>query len=60
MANSEHVQIIKSGPEACALWREQNPDTALDLAGADLAGVDLKGGSCRVLRLVVGALEKPP
>ena len=43
MANAEHVKLASSGPEALDNWRENNPDTQLDLEGADLSNVNLAG-----------------
>jgi hypothetical protein len=39
MANPEHVELVRQGAEAIAKWREENPDTKLDLRGAALAKV---------------------
>jgi uncharacterized protein YjbI with pentapeptide repeats len=43
MANSEHVQIVKRGPDAIREWREQFPDTLFDLREADLRESKLVG-----------------
>ena len=50
MANPEHVKIVKQGAAAIAAWREENPETRLDLSGADLreanfVGADLIGAN---------------
>lgn len=37
MANPEHVEIVKQGAEAVERWRAENPDTCLDLSGAELS-----------------------
>ena len=41
MANEEHVAIVKQGPKALDKWREENPDTELDLKRADFSKVKL-------------------
>jgi uncharacterized protein YjbI with pentapeptide repeats len=41
MADPEHVELVKQGAEAIRKWREENPDTVLDLRGASLEGIDL-------------------
>ena len=46
MANQEHLSVVTSGPETFAAWRERNPDTALELEGADLSQADLQG--CKI------------
>ena len=33
VANPEHLSLVTSGPEAFTRWREENPDTVLDLVG---------------------------
>ena len=38
MANAEHVEIVKNGADAISEWQEKNPESALDLEGADLSG----------------------
>jgi TIR domain/Pentapeptide repeats (8 copies) len=43
MANPEHVEIVKQGAKAIAEWREKNPDTFLNLRGADLSRTNLSG-----------------
>jgi Pentapeptide repeats (8 copies) len=43
MANPEHVELVKQGAEAIRKWREENPETRLDLVEADLHGDDLAG-----------------
>jgi Pentapeptide repeats (8 copies) len=42
MANPEHVELVKQGAEAIRKWREQNPDTQLDLQEAHLTNADLR------------------
>lgn len=41
MSNPEHVEIVRQGTEALAKWRSENPETILDLSGANLGGVEL-------------------
>ena len=43
MANQEHVEVVKQGAAAIVQWRARNPDTRLDLHGANLRKVDLSG-----------------
>ena len=47
MANPRHVKLATSGPDAVDNWRENNPETQLDLEGADLTGVNLAGTKIR-------------
>ena len=54
MANIELVQIVKQGRDAVAAWREEHPNTALDLNACymshariplvNLRGADMRGG----------------
>jgi hypothetical protein len=41
MANEEHLKILKQGVEIWNRQREENPEVAPDLNGADLRGVNL-------------------
>ena len=41
MANTKHLEIIRKGADAIAIWRDANPDNAIDLSGADLRRFDL-------------------
>lgn len=41
MANSDHIEILKKGRVAISEWQEANPNTKLDLRGADLRRIDL-------------------
>ena len=41
MANSEYVDVFKTGAVAIDRWRTENSDVKLDLSGADLSGADL-------------------
>lgn len=41
MANSEYVDVFKTGAVAIDRWRTENSDVQLDLSGADLSGADL-------------------
>jgi kumamolisin len=42
MANPQHLEALRKGSAAWALWREDHPDTVPDLSRAQLAGVDLQ------------------
>jgi hypothetical protein len=41
MANREHIEAVLNGKKAIAKWREENPDTTLDLSDANLSGANL-------------------
>lgn len=41
MAILEHVEIVRQGREVIKKWRLSNPETQLDLSGANLSGTDL-------------------
>ncbi|MBF8267178.1 MAG: pentapeptide repeat protein [Dehalococcoidia bacterium] len=43
MANPEHVQVVRGGSAAIALWRSQHPRARLDLSGANLPQANLIG-----------------
>ncbi len=43
MANPEHLKILKQGVEVWNKWREENPDTKVDLREADLSGGHFSG-----------------
>jgi len=43
MATPEALDLLNRGREKFNEWRNQNPDTHLDLANADLSGRDLSG-----------------
>jgi len=45
MAIQEHVEVVKQGAAAIVQWRARNPDTRLDLHGANLRKVDLSGAN---------------
>ena len=47
MANRDHVNIVRSGAGQIDSWRRKNPDTQLDLSGANLSGVNLRGANLR-------------
>lgn len=56
MANEQHVELIKQGPEAWNQWREQNQEEPVDLSDADLRGlalakVNLKGADLKRAKL---------
>ena len=36
MANPEHLAKLKQGVDAWNQWRKENPDTKVDLSGADV------------------------
>jgi hypothetical protein len=42
MANQEQVEILLQGVAVWNKWREDNPELAIDLRGADLKSADLK------------------
>ena len=42
MAISDHVAIIQNGKDAVHEWKNQNPNTQLDLSGASLETLDLR------------------
>ena len=41
MANEEQLAILHQGVEAWNTWRDENPDTKIDLSEADLGGINL-------------------
>ncbi|WP_417382708.1 pentapeptide repeat-containing protein [Gimesia sp.] len=41
MANSEYVDVFRTGAVSIDRWRTENPDIKPDLSGADLSGADL-------------------
>lgn len=43
MVVGEHVEMVRRGAKAVALWRLANPHVPLDLSRADLAGAELDG-----------------
>lgn len=43
MANPEHVELVRRGPRAIALWRLKHSFERLNLTFADLQGLDLNG-----------------
>lgn len=43
MANQQHLDLLKQGVETWNQWRNEHPDTQLDLSKADLKGADLRG-----------------
>jgi uncharacterized protein YjbI with pentapeptide repeats len=47
MAIQEHVEVVKQGAAAIEQWRARNPDTRLDLYGANLSEADLSGADLR-------------
>jgi uncharacterized protein YjbI with pentapeptide repeats len=51
MANKEHLKILKRGVEVWNQWREENPETRLDLRGADLSRADLRTGDLHKVNL---------
>ncbi len=42
MANSEQLELLRSGAQAWNAWRTNNPDTKVDLRQALLVGFDLR------------------
>jgi len=45
MANKKQLAILQQGVAAWNKWREENPDTKIDLRGAKLDGLDLSGAN---------------
>lgn len=43
MANQEQVKILEQGVDVWNKWREDNPNTWIDLGGAQLLGANLSG-----------------
>src|SRR5215471_11462591 len=43
MANTQQLEILKSGAAEWKRWRDTHPKDAIDLRDADLAGMDLAG-----------------
>ena len=43
MANDEHVALLKKGVDAWNAWRDESPNTLLDLSGANLHSEHLRG-----------------
>ena len=43
MANQEQLEILKQGVKAWNKWREQEPETEVDLSGANLGKANLGG-----------------
>ena len=56
MANQEHVEVVKQGAAAIVQWRARNPDTRLDLHGADLRDANLRGAALYGANLSVADL----
>jgi len=58
MAIQEHVEVVKQGAAAIVQWRARNPDTRLDLHGANLRKVDLSGADLRWANLCEANLRE--
>ena len=63
MANMEHVQLVRRGRDAVAQWREENPNTMLDLNAAYLSNarmpqVNLSGADIRDSDLMGAMLQR--
>lgn len=43
MADAKQLEILNQGVLSWNRWREENPDTRIDLAGSNLSGMDLDG-----------------
>ncbi len=52
MANPEHVEKIQEGVKAWNEWRDENPNLAGDLSGADIHDLDLVGANFRQSNLI--------
>lgn len=57
MANPEHVEIVKSGPEAISTWLLEHPEEVLNLAGANLTGSALHDADMQSADLSRAVLE---
>jgi uncharacterized protein YjbI with pentapeptide repeats len=47
MANEEQLALLKAGVEGWKKWREEEPDTRVDLTMADLRKADLRGADLK-------------
>ena len=57
MANEQHVELLKKGSEGWNAWRDQNPDEAVDLSGADLRGVKISKANLKGANLAEAKLQ---
>ena len=51
MAQKAHVEVVLQGKSALSKWRQQNPDTVLDLVEAKLSDINLRGANLSEARL---------
>jgi hypothetical protein len=57
MADAKHVELIRKGSEAIAIWRDANPGNHLDLSGADLRRAELMHANLNGVNLRGAKLE---
>jgi hypothetical protein len=58
MANEKHLAILRQGVDVWNAWREENPDVAPDLTGADLSESHLTGVNLTRAILVEASLTR--
>lgn len=58
MANSQHLEQVRKGPEFLNKWREARPREQLDLRGASLKKIDLQGADLSVVNLSGSDLDE--
>lgn len=58
MANEEHLNILRRGPDTWDRWRLENPDVKPDLSGAYLSNVEFLGGRLAPTNLSGANLSK--
>lgn len=51
MAEPEHLEIVRQGPEAILNWRQRYPDLDFDLSAADLSRINLAGADLQCANL---------
>ena len=57
MANEEQVAILKQGADLWNTWREQHPQIAINLIGADLRRDDLRAANLCEASLIGAGLD---
>ncbi len=45
MANPEHLEILRSGPDQWNWWRVRNQDVLPDLSGSDISNIEVSGAT---------------
>jgi hypothetical protein len=58
MANEEQLALLKAGVKGWNKWREEEPDTRVDLTKADLTNADLRGADLFGVNLDVADLRR--